>query len=322
VQFGTRDPREKEEAARHPRDARTRPRILLALFESGRPTASLASLQRAFRLSRALDAELHVVRILPEQVHVNPLFPQLNVLDTVRGVEQTLTAMRVTRDWVLGAVGDHLEEGRLRVRRGGFVAEVAAHAAEIGADLIVMPPCEGRFGAMVTELAREAHVPVLVARFARSNEVILAATDLEDTEYPVLREAARLSEHLHAPMVAVYNVSPRSVVIRAAAPPRSTLSSNEEVTETSHRLLDQASESVYLDAETVVARAVSPVDAILREARSRDADLVIVGTHPRSWFDRLVGGSVAAQIVNRAWRSVLVTPLDGERSRAEPLAWA
>ncbi|MBK8259309.1 MAG: universal stress protein [Polyangiaceae bacterium] len=62
---------------------------------------------------------------------------------------------------------------------------------------------------------------------------------------------------------------------------------------------------------------------VLGEAREHNADLVVVGTRKRTWFDRLVAGSVAEQIVNRAKRSVLVTPLDDARPlTGAPLARA
>ena len=295
--------------ASSPRLASARSRILFVLFDTGRPTASL---QRAFALSRVLDADLHVLRVLPETAHVHPLFPQCHIMDAVRSVERTLKAMRTTQEWVSEVLGDAEVAGcRVEVRNGAFLEQAAANAAEIGADLIVVPPREGRFGAMVTTLVRVSHVPVLVARAATSDEAIIAATNLEDAEYPVLRKAADLAAHLDARLVAVHNMTPASFGLRSAV-----TRPGEDAAETRRRRLARATKRLSVDTEAVMARLEDPVDAILREARDRDADMVVVGSHHRSWFDRLVSNDVATQVVNRARRSVLVTPLETAGSRA------
>ena len=61
---------------------------------------------------------------------------------------------------------------------------------------------------------------------------------------------------------------------------------------------------------SIVRKEFNPVEAILQEARVQDADLVVVGTRSKSWLARVLTGSVAARVVNRANRSVLVTPLE------------
>lgn len=48
-----------------------------------------------------------------------------------------------------------------------------------------------------------------------------------------------------------------------------------------------------------------PWDAICREARERDCDLIVVGSHGYSGLDRILG-TTAAKVVNHADRSVLV----------------
>jgi nucleotide-binding universal stress UspA family protein len=50
----------------------------------------------------------------------------------------------------------------------------------------------------------------------------------------------------------------------------------------------------------------TPADHIVRIARERDVDLVVLGTHGRTGLRRAVIGSVAEQVVRRAHCSVLV----------------
>jgi nucleotide-binding universal stress UspA family protein len=49
-----------------------------------------------------------------------------------------------------------------------------------------------------------------------------------------------------------------------------------------------------------------PADAIVAIADRRDADLIVVGTHERSFLDRLFHGSVSSDVTRRAHCDVLV----------------
>lgn len=49
-----------------------------------------------------------------------------------------------------------------------------------------------------------------------------------------------------------------------------------------------------------------PGEAIVRLAERRNADLIVVGTHDRSFLDRLLHGSVSAEVTRRAPCDVLV----------------
>ena len=51
-----------------------------------------------------------------------------------------------------------------------------------------------------------------------------------------------------------------------------------------------------------------PADVIHLHARSRPPDLIVLGTHQRSGFDRFRLGSVAEKVTLRATRPVLITP--------------
>jgi nucleotide-binding universal stress UspA family protein len=59
--------------------------------------------------------------------------------------------------------------------------------------------------------------------------------------------------------------------------------------------------------ETAVLSGEPRVE-ILRELEERPADLVVLGTHGRGGWDRLVLGSVASTVARKALCSVLVVP--------------
>jgi nucleotide-binding universal stress UspA family protein len=287
-----------------------RPRVLLALFEQELPSASLL---RAFDLSRALGADLYVVRVMPELSKVNFLFPEENLPDAIHTVERTLRANWSTRMWLRETLGDDESSvKRFVIAHGDFVEQVAVQAAELGVVLIVVPPRNARMGRQVTSLARASNVPVLVMLKAVQSESIVAATDLGSPDYPVLRKAAELCRQLDAPLVAIHNINPVSVLmmgIETAWQIPLPAEGSKHKADTDR--LAALSAKLSVDARPVIRHDVTAVDAILGEAREQDAGLVVVGTRRRQWSDRFLARSIAAQVVNRARRSVLVTPLDG-----------
>lgn len=68
---------------------------------------------------------------------------------------------------------------------------------------------------------------------------------------------------------------------------------------------DVAERSGMGDA-VVVAEEGDPAAAVLRAAEEHHVDVIVVGTHERGWFDRLVRPSVSKEIVKQAHVPVLV----------------
>lgn len=278
-------------------------RILLITSARSRSTVAL---RRALALSLVLEAELHLLALLPERA--NPFVPaRLGQLPTA--LANACALRHDTLDWFAEVAGEPLVESRLRIRFGDAVSQVPPHAAKLDASLIVLAPYKRRAGSLAVALANASGVPVLVAREATSSEAIVAATDLADGEYPVLRRASELCRRLQTPLVAVHNVAPLGLGVSFGMPSPVASAPGERAVDGKRALLELAAERLPVDAELVIGTDVSTTDAILHQARTRDADMIVVGTRTASWFDRVVMGSVAQEVVNQAWRSVLVLPL-------------
>lgn len=293
--------------ASFPLPAPDRPVVLFALFDAGRPTVSLL---RTVELARLLEAEVRIMRVLPEKAVMDDVLRRADVVDAVRTVEETLHAYRATKEWLR----EVLDEGdpepiAFTVAHGDFVERVAEHAVSVEATLVVVPPREGGTGRAAIAIACRSGVPVLVARGAKRGETIVAATDMETEKFPVLRHAAELGRQLDAPVVAVHNVGP-TVQDEETDPARAADAEREAILRHRSARLARVSDGIASGASSVVRAEPSAADAILAEARARDADLVVVGTNATTPQDRVAAGSVAAEVVNRAARSVLVMPFD------------
>lgn len=294
------------------------PRVVLALPNSERPTPSL---RRALALARSLDAELHVLRVLPGLTRLQSLFSRHDVLSAARAVQRTLRANRITRSWLRVTLGSDDVVERLCIAHGEFVEQAASYAASVEAQLIVLPPSPRRIGRTATSLARATQKPVLVARNHRGNPAILAATDLRTSGHPVLWKAAELGQRLRARLIALHNVDPiggaellpgtlaaGAMTIGAGA----WASAHQPFASSSARLeqLTRATARLPLDAEPVVLSEADAAGAILSQAGVLDADCVVVGARYRHWLEEFACGSVAREVVERARRSVLVVPVD------------
>lgn len=291
----------REAAAGFEQPARRRGRarqgsVLLALTDGDYPTAAL---EQCASLAQSLEAELHILQVLPPEHHFMPGAPDLDLMQATRRVERCLAAARLTKTWCDVVLTNPLAAKRLRIRVGHLVEDAANRAAEVDAAFLVLAPSTGRLGATAAALARASSRPVLVARTPVRRATLLAATDLKDDDYWVLRQAVELGAQLEAPVVAVHNVSCLPVAFDRHTPRGSASIPSQAL-----RLV-RATEQLESSMETIVATEVDPVDAILDQARAHDADIIVVGTRPRGGLSER---SVAAEVVNRSDRSVLITP--------------
>lgn len=276
-------------AARH--SQRKVARVLLAL---GGERSAARALIDADAFARALGAELHVVRVVSNVGRAAPEEP-LSIARAIRESQCAVAAGRHTRGLCDRILLERLPSRSICVRLGAFVSQVAQRAAELDADIIAIVPHRRQLGAVATHLALETGCGVLVARGRGSFATLLAATDLEDDQTPVLRRAARLGQELDAAVVALHGVvdEPSSSGCSVALERR-------------REALERAALAIGSSIRPLVLRAKDSAQCILDGAKTNSADIIIVGTRARS-----AAGATAAHVVRRARRSVLVAPIGG-----------
>lgn len=79
-----------------------------------------------------------------------------------------------------------------------------------------------------------------------------------------------------------------------------------EAVEEAQRRAEAAAHQSGLDDARVVAEIGDPAEAILRAAQEHDADVIVVGTHDRSWWSRLIRPSVSSRLTEVAPVPVLL----------------
>lgn len=281
--------------------------------------AAPEALRRARSMATALHAELRLLHVLEEPLFWSPLFPQLSTEAASSQVERCTALLEELWRICSMTEGGPLDAEDVVLASGDFVEEVWRAALEMRADLIVLADEEGLTGKQATRIARDTQVPVLIARHHRPSDVIVAATDLSDARYPIIRGAARLGQQLAARLVLLHNVPPQSASAPMPEPWLPVfLEDTPNLNQTWQRLRALA-DRYSPQAGTIVASQVDAADAILAAARSRDADIVVLGTRHRSWLERLLHGSIAARVIDTVKGSVLILPLDGEVRAPAPV---
>ena len=131
----------------------------------------------------------------------------------------------------------------------------------------------------------------------------------------ILRAACALASNLGARLF-VLHVSPRKVLMDGSLTPeieprfyRDFLESVRKDTEGSH----------LRDSPDIRIAWGNVVDEILAAAKAVGCDLIVMGTHRRSWMGRALMGSEARAVLRRADRPVLFVKAPQEESSA--LSW-
>jgi nucleotide-binding universal stress UspA family protein len=282
-----------------PSDSGSAPRILYATAE---PTPDGDCLDRAHALAEVLHAHLEVWSMGLTRLAAT------SDADAASAGEEDSEAQRLP-------AGRSASAQRDARRRDGFVQRVAARAREVNAILLILPGSE-RPAARATAMVRATGRPVLVARPRMASGAILAATDLTDPRYPIVRQAGRLGALNRVSVVALHNVLPSCIELETRAPwPAALRPDPDAMTHQLQALVGATRE--HRVATAILTALIDPVDAILREARASRPDLVVVGTRPRC--EEASGRrSVSAQLVNLLRQSVLIMPCSPSRSDEEP----
>jgi nucleotide-binding universal stress UspA family protein len=149
-------------------------------------------------------------------------------------------------------------------------------------------------------------MPVMMA-FAH----VLCPTDLSDTSRPALGYAAAIA-HWYGARLTVLHVVPTFDAI-AVAPDAAGASGPVVQPPTREEVEDEVRRTLPTEVLpgidiAVTARAGDPTHVIADQARETGAELIVMSTHGRSGFKRLLTGSVAESVLRVVPCPVLVVP--------------
>jgi len=266
-------------------------RVLLATDGSD---FSAGAVRAGIELAQRCGTKLNVLTMVltnPEYAAIAPQLEEraeLEALQIIEGVKTQADALGVTC------------EGR--IRHGEDPAREIIEEAESGHyDLIIMGRRGKRrlarwmVGHATVQVIGGAACPVLVVPRAASlpNRRILLATDGSRYGDAAAAAAASLSSHCRLPVCVISVIKPgHSEARRAEA---------AQVVERISRLL--AREGIEVEGRVGEGR---PEEVIADTAKSVGADLIIMGSHGRTGFERILLGSVSERVIGLADCATLV----------------
>ena len=143
---------------------------------------------------------------------------------------------------------------------------------------------------------------------------VLHPSDFSSASRPAFRKAVDLARSLRGDLVLVH-VLPSIVVPVMLAEGYLTAATLDDLQRTARTVAQRHLNRLVAQAKKAGVRVSSrlvegePVDErIVRTAKAVHADMIVIGTHGRTGFRRLLLGSVAARVVAAASCSVLAVP--------------
>ncbi len=291
------------------------------LFPTDFSSGATRAFPQAVSFADQHDAELHVVNVPEsdrESVASLPVAP--NVLKEWRGAQPGEDAPDLE---ALSVVQRQLEPG---VPPERIVAYVKGHDV----DLVVMGTHGRRglrrmmLGSVTEEVLRTAPCPVVTVRADDEDEPrtdarrILAPVDFSDASETAVDHARELARTYNTDLHLLHVVE--EVNYTSAYGVESPLSPLDEIVARVEKTLgEMARETVGDESVQVSARVGYAPWTILDYVENNDVDLIVIATHGRSGFDRVLLGSVAERVLRRSSVPVfLVKPDQGSLLPSEP----
>jgi len=271
------------------------------------------AVERAARLARDHGAALHLLHVIPaiswqafgRALIEHPLVTEKHLYEAA-GTRLQDTADGCSRRYRIAA-DDYVEVGRAHER-------IAAYARRRQADLIVLGPHDEHFardlfvGSTARKLLYDDTCPVLIARAAEpAYRRVLAGMDFSEASQRALRAALNLLPQAEVCAMHVYEVLFEGKA-RYAGVEQNVIALYREAAEVEARLrmrdlLDRLRAGTRL--QSIVASG-HPGPALLEEARTRAADLIVLGRRNLREPAEPLLGDVTEYLLNKLDRDLLL----------------
>jgi nucleotide-binding universal stress UspA family protein len=288
------------------------------------------ALRQALTVARWYESSLSVLHVVPPVVPVDGMLPY--TLQTLGNPSLRTRLERELAEFAAPARAAGVPTDTL-LREGVLTAKILELARDLPADLLVMGT-HGQgglerlvLGSVTESVLRRAPCPVLTipheepasagpAPFKR----ILYATDFSPPADDALDYALSLAEEAQGTLVLVHVMEGPTLRATTSGLPLNVSPLTADLAEDARRSLRKAVPSSARDwctTEEVIAFG-RPAAEIMRVAREREAEVIVMGVHGRNALDLLLFGSTTNHVIRAAPCPVLTIP--GPTAAERPLA--
>jgi nucleotide-binding universal stress UspA family protein len=142
---------------------------------------------------------------------------------------------------------------------------------------------------------------------------ILCAIDFSDYSPEITEYVRELAESLNASVVVVYAAQSLNRYMLFNVAETAVKDFTDTMVSGARERMDKVLEETFRDVDAKgVVETGYPAEVILTAARENDCDLIVMGTHGRSGWDRIVFGSVAEKVVKTSNIPVMTVPPKGD----------
>lgn len=202
-------------------------------------------------------------------------------------------------------------------------AGILSAAEELKSDLIVIGPHRDRLrdvfvGTTAERLVRHSTCPLLVAVGSPVGpyRTTLLALDFDEASKSAGRAALDMGifDHTQVVIMHAFDAPGESMMKRSMEHPETIDHYVGKVSAAAAQTLQALLAELGLPpaSQNVVSIKGTPARTILESAREAEADLIVLGTNQRKGFERILVGSVTADVIRDAHRDVLIIPVDEE----------
>lgn len=274
-----------------------------------------------YRIARAAAETCDLVHATPDAWAPFSAVGDSKQVEETQHLQVAVARHRVS-EALRSAVAPELLE-TLDVRLGPAAVVLQQAVQERRASLLILggkhhTPLERWLGGSTSlNVVRTAELPVLVtARAPRDIRRILVAADLSAAAGPTLALAERFGRLVGAQMRVLTVFEPLPTL--PDVPPMDPSSYHSLSLEMLQRDIWPL---IRIRESDKIVRHGMVFETLLREATDWNADLLVVGSHGKSWAQRILMGSVTERLLNDLPTSVLVAPVGvPEPSQQRPLA--
>ena len=145
-------------------------------------------------------------------------------------------------------------------------------------------------------------------------KTILFPTDFSNGARAAMDHAVSLAKDYHAKLVLLYVIQDISIAEWYIPSSISVTDLVEDMQKSAMREMDKWYGEVAAmvnDVEKMIVRGV-PFVEIIRTAKEKNADLIVIGTHGRTGIDHMLFGSTAEKVVRKASCPVLTVRISGK----------
>jgi len=266
-----------------------------------------AAIERAYQLSRQLDAELSLLHVIPSFADTRAHEERLR---------RTMARMMWRRPWPAGR-----ELPEVLVRSGNPGQVLVEMADELNAGLVVLGTHRQRSlrGALAERVAESVlsarGCPVLMARHEPEGpyrNVLLAVDASEASARAILAaESWVLDDGANATIMVSHEPTYEQMLAHAKSKGDSSVTSATGWRAEARAMLENSLKRVSIDDSRyalLIEEAPRPAVAIRRVAEQLSPDLLVVGTRARARWRRTLFGSVASQVLRTVNCDVMVVP--------------